>query len=156
MPDDPEPRSPASVSLRDITAETVRTVCALRVRPDQEQFVAPNAFSLAQALFEPRAWYRAIYADDTPVGFVMLDVDPQAAEYTLWRFMIAAAHQRHGYGRRALELIVDHVRTLPAATELRTSYQPGEGSPAPFYIGFGFEETGELDEGERVLRLPLA
>jgi diamine N-acetyltransferase len=86
----------------------------------------------------------------------MLDIGTQAAEYTQWRFMIAAAHQRQGYGRRALELVVDHVRTLPAATELRTSYQPGAGSPAPFYMGFGFEETGELDDGERVLRLPLA
>ena len=69
--------------------------------------------------------------------------------------MIDAAHQRHGYGRRALGLIVDHVRTLPRATELRTSYEPGEGSPAAFYIRFGFDETGELDEDERVLRLAL-
>ena len=43
------------------------------------------------------------------------------------------------------------------ATELLTSYHPGEGSPARFYAGLGFVPTGELDPaGEVILRLPLA
>ena len=39
----------------------------LKVAPEQNGFVAPNAVSLGQALFEPRAWYRAIYLEhDVP------------------------------------------------------------------------------------------
>ena len=119
----------ASVTLRPITANTVVAVCALAVHPHQEQFVAPNATSLAQALFEPTAWYRAIYADETIVGFVMVDDDVISRAYFLWRYMIAGQHQGRGYGRRALELVVEYVRTRPGATELRVSYVPGEGSP---------------------------
>jgi len=63
----------SQVSLREITAETVRTITQLSVAPDQNQFVAPNAVSLAQALFAPEAWYRAIYLGEEPVGFVMLE-----------------------------------------------------------------------------------
>ena len=68
----------APVSLREITADTVRTICALRVTPAQERLVAPNAVSIAQAHFEPAAWFRAIYAGDEPVGFAML-FDPTRA-----------------------------------------------------------------------------
>ena len=34
------------------------------------------AFSIAEAHFSPLAWFRAVYAGDTPVGFVMLSDDP--------------------------------------------------------------------------------
>jgi diamine N-acetyltransferase len=149
------PRPRALVTLRLITAETVSAVCALAVQPHQAGFVAPNAVSLAQALFEPTAWYRAIYADETLVGFVMVDDDAASQAYSLWRFMIAGEHQGRGFGQRALELVVEYVRTRPGATELRTSYVPGTGSPADFYAKLGFDETGEVDDGEVVMRLPL-
>ena len=29
--------------------------------------------SISEAHFWPTGWFRAIYADDTPVGFVMID-----------------------------------------------------------------------------------
>ena len=60
------------VSLREITSETVRQITRLSVSPEQQRFVASNAISLAEALFSPNAWYRAIYAGESPAGFVML------------------------------------------------------------------------------------
>ena len=145
----------AVVSLREITNETLGAVLRLKVKPDQAHFVADNATSIAQAHFEPKAWFRAIYADETPVGFVMLFDDPEKPEYFLWRYMIDGRYQRLGFGRQALLLFIDHVRTRPNATELFTSYVPGEGSPQPFYAGLGFVETGEVDEGENVIKLAL-
>ena len=145
----------AEVSLREVTAETVRDVCRLTVAPGQERFVAPNSVSIAEAYFCEEAWFRAIYADEMPVGFLMLYDDPQKPEYFLWRFMIADEHQGKGYGRRAIELLIEHVRTRPMAEELLTSYVSGEGSPEGFYRALGFEPTGEEDEGEIVASLPL-
>jgi diamine N-acetyltransferase len=147
--------SEAAVTLREVTAETVRAVCALEVAPEQRGFVAPNAISIAQAHFEPKAWFRAVYAGDEPVGFAMLYEDVEKEEYFLWRFMIAAGHQGKGYGRRALDLVVAHVRSLPGASELLTSYVPGAAGPRDFYLRYGFVETGEVDEGEHVTRLEL-
>jgi diamine N-acetyltransferase len=143
------------VTLREVTGETVRAICALAVAPAQEGFVAANAVSIAEAYFEPKAWFRAIYADDAPVGFVMLYDDPDTPEYFLWRLMIDGHHQGCGYGRRALDLLVDYVRTRPGASELRSSYVPGDGGPGEFYRRYGFEETGELNHGQRVIRLAL-
>lgn len=162
-PDRPAPRAVADggvVSLAEITRANVRAVCRLLVAPSQRGFVAPNAVSLAEALVHPHAWYRAITADDVPVGFVLLSEDPAGnpdgtPEYYLWRLMIAEGLQGRGYGRAAVALVVEHVRSLPEARELIVSWGEGEGSPEPFYLGLGFERTGEMDGDEVLGRLRL-
>ena len=143
------------MTLREITAGTVRTICDLEVRPEQRGYVAPNAVSIAQAHFQPRAWFRAVYADETPVGFAMLDLNVEQREYFLWRFMIAGEHQGKGYGRGALDRVVEHVRGLPGGRTLYSSYREGEQSPGGFYRAYGFVETGEVKGDEVQIRLDL-
>lgn len=145
----------AAVTLREVTQDTVRAICNLQVAEDQRGYVAPNAVSIAQAYFEPCAWFRAVYADDDPVGFVMLHDEPEKQEYYLWRFMIDAGHQGRGFGKRALDLVVDYVRERPGAGALLSSFVPGDAGPGGFYLRYGFVETGEVDEGEVVIRLDL-
>ena len=151
----------AVVTLREITADTVRTICELRVGPAQERQVAPNAVSIAEAHFEPAAWFRAIYADETPVGFAMLfdstrAVAPERPDTChLWRFMIAEQHQRRGHGGAALAQLIDHARTLPGTTKFSLGFVPGGAGPRDFYARFGFRETGEIDEGEVIMELAL-
>ena len=152
----PSDRANPPIELREITSETVRAICRLAVAPSQMSFVAPNAVSLAEALFEPKAWYRAIYAGDEPVGFAMLSIDTETPTYYLWRFMIAEGQQRRGFGRAAIAAIVEHVRSLPGATGLLVSWVPAEGGPEPFYRGLGFVPTGVIHEGEVEARLELA
>jgi diamine N-acetyltransferase len=149
------PDARSRVTLREIDARTVRAICALSVREDQKKFVAPNAVSIAEAHFSGHAWFRAVYADETPVGFVMLEDRPEVPDYFLWRFMIDARYQGLGFGARAIALLLDHVRTRPNAAALGTSVVPGEGSPGPFYEKLGFRFTGEYDEGEALMKLVL-
>lgn len=145
----------AVVSLREVTGENLSDILKLKVEPEQEQFVASNAISIAQAHFEEKAWFRAIYANETPVGFVMLYDDPEKTDYFLWRFMIDKRYQGLHFGQRALQLLIDHVRAQPDATELLVSYVPAEGSPETFYRAAGFVDTGEISDGEIVMRLAL-
>jgi len=149
----------AKITLREITRDTVKDICKLKVSEEQEQFVAPNAVSIAEAHFSSNAWFRAIYADETPVGFIMLYEAPQEGWYGLWRFMIDQRYQRRGYGYKALELVIQYIRSKPNVKELITSFREGKGSPKGFYEKIGFKETGEKDErirgGERVMKLKL-
>ncbi len=130
------------VSLRPVTADTVRIVTRLDVTEEQKHFVAPNAVSISQAYFEPKAWFRAIYADETPVGFLMLFDDPENAEYFLWRYMIDARYQKLGFGMLAMDLLIEYVRGRPGAHALTLSCHPGEEGPEPFYRQYGFTRTG--------------
>lgn len=147
----------ALVSLREVTEDNLSLVLQLQVNEAQKQFVASNAVSIAQAYFaRDRAWFRAIYADEMPVGFLMLELNPQKPEYFLWRLMVDAKYQGMGFGNRAMDLLIAHAKTRPGAVELLTSYVPGEGSPGLFYRKVGFVETGEVLDGERVMRIKLA
>ena len=96
-----------------------------------------------------------VYADETPVGFVMLFDDPTAPEYFLWRFMIAQPYHGMGFGRRAIELLVEYVKLRPAATELLVSCVPGEGGPLEFYEKCGFARNGKTYDGEIGLAMEL-
>jgi diamine N-acetyltransferase len=143
------------VSLREVTADTVRQICNLNVAESQKGFVAPNAYSIAQAYFSKEAWFRAIYADDTPVGFVMLYDNEPEAEYFLWRFMIDERYQGFGFGRRAIERLLEHVRGRPGAKELLLSCVPGEAGPENFYRKLGFAATDKWHGEEMEMRIGL-
>ena len=152
------------VTLRELSDANRDDVLALRLAPGQDRFVSSVAESLQEAEEYPQAnpWYRAVYAGDEPVGFVMLSWDcvPQPPEiigpWFLWKLLIDERHQRHGHGREVVRLVMDLVREA-GADDLLVSYVPeGEGGPGPFYERLGFVPTGEVDgNGEIILRLDL-
>ena len=95
------------VNLVELTEENREEVLALGVAPDQEQFVGTVSGALAEAaeLPEGKPWFRAVYVDDAPIGFVMIswDVQPQPPElvgpWYLWKLIIDQRHQRRGLRR---------------------------------------------------------
>lgn len=143
-----------AVSLREVTKDNVRDVVTLEVAQEQSSYVATNAKSIAEAYFEPKAWFRAIGAGDDLVGFAMVYRDPAAGVFYIWRFMIDARHQGRGYGRRAMELLLDEARA-DGAREVTLSVVPGGHSALEFYRRLGFDETGKIEHGEVELRLSL-
>jgi diamine N-acetyltransferase len=151
------------VTLREITDENREAVLALRVAPGQERFVSSVRYAIREAAENPHGnpWYRAVYAGDEPVGFVMLswNVEPQPPEingpWFLWKLLIDEGHQGRGNGFQVVRQIAQLVRS-EGGTELLTSYVPYDGGPAGFYERLGFVPTGELDpEGEVLMRLVL-
>lgn len=141
------------VTLQEVTADTFRTIAKLSVADDQKNFVAPNAFSIAEASFSDEAWFRAIYADDDPVGFAMLFENHEKAEYGLWRFMIDKEHQGKGYGRAALQVIIDRIKSHPNATKMELSVVPENVGAIGLYTRMGFAPTGKVEWGEDVYEL---
>ncbi|HEY6748686.1 MAG TPA: GNAT family N-acetyltransferase [Mycobacteriales bacterium] len=151
------------MTLREIDERNRAAVLALEVAPEQQRFVGSVQDALDDAAEFPHAnpWYRAVYADEQPVGFVMLSwsVQPHPPDiigpWFLWKILIDRAQQHRNYGTEAVRLIADVIRA-EGATELLTSYVPEDGGPADFYRRLGFTPTGEFDrEGEPIVRLPL-
>ncbi len=108
-----------------------------------------------------------IYEDDTPVGFLMIgyDVDeywedaPEIARgnYNLWRLMIDEKQQGKGYGKEAVKLALDYIKTFPCgdAEYCWLSYEPENKVAEELYRSFGFLETGEMDGEELIAILKL-
>jgi diamine N-acetyltransferase len=149
------------VSLRPITESNRDAVEALRVSPAQEQFVSGVAESLLEATQEPdgRALYWAVYAEETPVGFVMISDEVGSPDYIphfLWKLLIDERYQGQGFGAATLDLIVEYFRGRPGVDVLWTSAGRGNGSPIAFYERYGFAQTGEIVfDDEVLLRLEL-
>lgn len=147
----------ASVSLRSVTRETLPSIAALAVTAEQQEFVASNVESISEAYFTPTAWFKAVYAADDAVGFLMVDEGEgsEAGTYYLWRFMIDARYQGRGYGRAALDLLLMDLRARPNARYITLSHVPGNGVAGALYSSLGFVYTGEVDHGEPVMMCTL-
>jgi diamine N-acetyltransferase len=157
-----------TVEFREITEKTLMDILALSstLSDEQKKMVAPNSVSIAEAYFDKDAWFRAIYAGDRPVGFMMVNrsgLTPETVDmdrmipfngWFLWRFMIAGPEQGKAFGWQTLDLLVALMREN-GLTELHTSCGCGPGSPPGFYEKYGFVQTGRIvwNETERVLKI---
>jgi GNAT superfamily N-acetyltransferase len=153
-----------SIELHEITDANRAAVLAIHAGPAEGRFVSSVADSLEEAAETPEGnpWYRAVYVDGQPVGFVMLswDVAPDPPDiigpWFLWKLLVDERHQARGIGRAIIDEVVRLIRAEGAA-ELLTSHRVGDDGPGGFYERLGFVPTGGFDpEGERILRLDLA
>ena len=157
--------------LEPVTGKNVYSLMDLQVAPEQETFVAPNAVSLAEAYValtrDGHAFPFGLMDGETPVGFVMIGFDVDAdwedapavayGSYNLWRLMIDRRYQGRGYGREAMGLALDFIRTFPCgpADICWLSYEPENVAAKALYASFGFVETGEFDGEEAIAVLRL-
>jgi len=144
------------IEIVEISADNLSQILNLSVHDHQKDQVASNAYSVAQGHYSNVAWFRGIFSKDTPVGFVMLEVDASKNNFWIWRFMIDKNHQGKGYGLLALEKVIDFFKTETNAQAVYLSYVPKDtDGPEGFYKKMGFMETGDVDEGEIVMKLTL-
>ena len=157
--------------LERVNGKNVWELLKLQVSDGQKSFVAANDTSIIEAYTaitgNGYAFPFGIYDGETPVGFLMIgfDIDdywedaPEIAKgnYNLWRLMIDKKYQGKGYGKEAVKLALDYIRTKPCgeAGYCWLSYEPENKVAADLYRSFDFEETGEMDGEELIAVLKL-
>lgn len=149
-----------SILLKEVNRDNWYECVKLKVAEHQKNFVASNAFSLAQAAYEPGCIPLCIYSDDTMIGFVMFSMDKaedSTEEESFWicRFMIDEKYQGKGYGKAAMTEIIQYAKSYYDYTEIYLSEVPGNEGAKKLYQSFGFQLTGEVIEGEEVMLLTL-
>jgi diamine N-acetyltransferase len=146
-----------TVSLRPVDQGNYRECIELSVDPGQQRFVASNVQSLADAyVWRDAAEPHAVYAGDDLVGFAMYGQHPDTGAWWVIRLMIAPEHQGRGYGRAAMETMIDLMVERIGCEEIVTSFVPGNTVAAALYESLGFRPTGEEEDGEPLLLLRLA
>ena len=141
------------VGLADVSPDNWRAACALSVRPDQTGFVAPVAYYLALCTYGDDWYPVVITAGGEIVGFAMWAVDEADDSFWIGGLLVDAHHQRRGYGRAALELLME-AAAGGGHSRVALSYQPANPARA-LYAALGFTETGEVEEDEVVARRHL-
>lgn len=146
------------INFRGITEENFDAIIRMR-RPDGEGFVASNAYSLAQAWLYRDAgdvYPFAVYDDDAPVGFMLLDEDTDERCLVIWRIMFPPENQNKGYGTEAIKMIIGLARKSGKYDYIIIDYVPENKIAEHVYKKLGFAPTGEVSGGEIVLRLDLS
>ena len=141
-----------AITLEPITRDNVRAVCELRVADGQDGLVAPAAITVAESHYYEPSVLRAISCDGAVAGLAWV----ATGEGTpfLVRFMVDAAHQGAGVGRRAMNLLEDELRAA-GWRELEVSFVPVERGARGFWERCGFVDTGRVHDGEPVYRKDL-
>jgi diamine N-acetyltransferase len=143
-----------TVHLREINRDNWQQAIRLDVAPDQKHFVAPNLYSIAEAIFNPTFVPLVIYNEtETMVGFLMHGTNPDNDERWIIRLMVDQQYQGRGYGRAAMEEIIRQLRDKSDRREIFTSYEPDNHVAARLYRSLGFEDTGRVEDGELVVCL---
>ena len=163
------------IHLEKIDTKNLWDVIGLKVKKEQKEFVAPNDMSILEAYTAIgtacTAFPFAIFSDEKPVGFLMIgyneaalyalcDEEPPEAlknTYSIWRLMIDKRYQNRGFGREAMRLALDFIRTWPCgkAELCELSYEPENEIARNLYRAFGFRETGDMDGDEIIAVLKL-
>jgi len=153
------------IHMEPITENNVWKICNLHVGEKQKDFVADNKDSLVEAYVTIAKGEVALpfglFDDDMPIGFVMIGYDNVEENeirgvfgntYSIWRFMIDERYQGKGYGKQALQLAIDYISTFPKGPSeyIYLSYEHENTGASTLYHSFGFEETGDLDDGELI------
>ena len=145
-----------TVTLRPITRDNLRAVLRLRKHPSQEGFAPDNAASIAVAYVEPTFVPLVVYAGEEPVGFVMYGPHPDTGAWWVLRLMIDREQQGRGYGRAAMEALIELMAERVGCAEIVTSCVPSNTVAAGLYASLGFRPTGEIEDDEPLVCLQLA
>lgn len=157
------------IRLEKITWENENEVFSLEVTEEQSKFIVSNMHSIATAYVllsiggYPIPIPFAIYNDETIIGFVLIvygtygSLEIAKNNYGIMRFMIDKRQQNKGFGREAMNKIIEYIRTFPqeSAEYCWLTYSSNNVFAKKLYKNLGFVETGETFNGEILALLKL-
>ena len=159
------------IDFRQITFDNWVECINLTVTEEQQNYVASNLYSLAEAYAAINTGYTptlyAIYTGDVMVGFLMYDHEKGNPEetgyqvndhYFMLRLMIDKNHQGKGYGKQAIKKMIEEIKALPQRTTnlIYTSIEPTNITAEKAYNSVGFQLIGEIVNNEAVMLLDIS
>lgn len=142
------------VQLERINDANVYSVLKLAVNEDQQEFVAGNDISLAEAAALENALPYAVTQDGVAVGFALLNADKDRGVYEIWRLMIDKRFQHKGFGTAAMKLAMAELKRM-GAEKAQISVEIGNEAAIAMYQKLGFSFTGRMEYGEAYMECEL-
>ena len=135
------------IELRAISEDNFRECLLLRASVENEDFVDPVTYSLAEAwVYYQDTRPFAIYSDDTIVGFVSMYVGED--NYQIINFLIDDAFQRKGYGSKAVKLCIEYLQREFSACRISAPVKMEHIAAQEFWIKQGFCLSDTIEDME--------
>lgn len=161
------------IELREINHSNWIKCIELELTDDQRHYINPNIFSLAEAYVHSDAniegaeeYYRcipfSIYNGDEMIGFAMITYEKECdfddkPGYEIYRLMIDRNHQGKGYGKEAINLLLNYIRTFPygEAESVYVEWHPDNKASEKIFVANGFVFVGIDKDGAVMAKLNL-
>lgn len=141
------------ISLKIIDQNNWEECINLKLKQEQQGFIASNLYSIAESKFLPYMDIKSIYFKEKLIGFAMYGIDSDDHNYWIYRFMIDERFQGQGYGKYAMKLIIEDIRSRNDCTDvIWLGYQPENELARRLYASVGFEEVGMAPWGEMLAK----
>ena len=133
-----------------------RQVCSLSVTLEQSSYLssAPMILARAYAFRHQNSEVSVIEEGEDQLGLVMTREAESGSEIILDQFFIDQRFQHRGYGRKAMELLLQKLRERQVK-RIVLCYREADQAAAHLYRSLGFVETDERDEDEILMELIL-
>jgi diamine N-acetyltransferase len=129
-----------NIVFKPIDRENYNECIELNVSEDQQNYVAPNTFSLVQAAYETDLYPLGIYNDNKMIGFILYDFDYEINGWSMSRFMIDTKYQNQGIGKIAIQYFIEFFINRYGHLKLYTSAAVDNHKAIALYEKFGFEK----------------
>ncbi|AXY56372.1 GNAT family N-acetyltransferase [Acinetobacter chinensis] len=148
------------IEIREIDKDNCFDVCELTGNKDGigtifEDFLCCNAISLTESKFYPECKPKALYSNDTLIGFFMYkQFSPEDTEVEVCRFMIDHKYLGKGYGRQSFAAILEFFKSNGIKT-VNIMIDDDNIIAKKLYTSFGFTFTGKILKEELYYQLNL-
>jgi len=136
------------ITLQPINENNFLEAAAIKVSDMQKGFVAsaPMILARAYAYRNQNAVCWSICDGSRMVGLAMVhDMEEEPACYHLCEFLVDAAFQNQGIGRKALELVLDHCRRERKFSRVEVCVKKENTAAILMYEIAGFRDSGYED-----------
>lgn len=137
------------ITLKEVSKQNWLDIVRLSSAEDQrnkvfEKTIASNCLSLAQASIEENWTVKAIFQNETPIGFTMYGYSKELSGYEICRIMIDYKFQGNGYGKQALLLVLKEMVNHFNCDEIFITFVPENEIAKQLYLSVGFKDTGNV------------
>ncbi|MHA1212244.1 MAG: GNAT family N-acetyltransferase [Candidatus Heimdallarchaeota archaeon] len=143
------------ITIKEITADNWYEAVKLKVKKDQENFVASNASSIAQSKFQTYLECYGIYSDEQMIGFSALGTNPEDGTHWIVRHMIDESFQGQGYGKSGLKAVIDFMKQKLSAKAIFLDVVEDNEIATKLYVKAGFELTDKKHGNSPIYKLDL-
>ena len=120
-----------------------------------EEYVASNALSIVQSIYENGWIIKAIEHDGELIGFTMFGRNEEEGFYELCRIMINHEVQNKGYGTQAIRMILDEMKERFGCKEVYLSTDPENARGKHVYEKVGFRSEHRMIDDEELFKIVL-
>ena len=154
----------AALRLEPVTSTNWREGLAVSAREGQARFVAAYEPVLLVILAKAAVrvggveWWPFLLKDEArTVGVVgVADHREHHKTLTIYHLLIDESQQRRGYGRAALQRIIELSQQSEGCDLLRLAVNPENSAAIVLYQSAGFEVTGTDEDGELEMAKPVS